>query len=404
MARIVITGLGIVSPVGNNTQDFWNAFNLGSSCFSEIDGFSTDPYGAHRAATVREFTPLQPPKSKQPWTRDRAIQFALVAARQALADAEIKVEEANQSQIGVVLGSTLACLDLIRELDTYSANPKGIDPLLFPDSAPSAPSCRMSIQLGPSGFNFILSNGASSGLDAIHYGALAIQLGRANIVLAGGVEELTRETFIYYAAMGDLAGKAPCLPFGRHRAGSLLGEGSAILVLEELEHARSRNAPILAEIAGYGTCSWSDGESADARPCAAGEQAAMQGALDEADLEPAELGCIFANANGSVCGDATEVQAITSLYGASPPPATVALKSLVGELNSASGALQAGACALALKHKVVPPVVVPDEVDPLCALSRRAEPVSQAFESGLINAFSRTPGCSTSSSLVLRAV
>jgi 3-oxoacyl-(acyl-carrier-protein) synthase len=234
MARIVITGLGVVSSVGCNPQDFWNALNRGSSCFSDIEGFSTEPYGPHRAATVREFIPFQPPKAKQPWTRDRAIQFALVAARQALADAGITVEEANRSQIGVVLGSTHACLDLLRELDGQSANPKGIDPMLFPDSAPSAPSCRISLQLGPASFNFILSNGASSGLDALHYGALAIQLGRASIVLAGGVEELTRETFIYYAAMGDLAGKGPCLPFGRRRTGTLLGEGSAVLVLEEL--------------------------------------------------------------------------------------------------------------------------------------------------------------------------
>lgn len=405
MARIVITGLGIVSALGCEEEDFWGALNRGESRFSNIGGFSTEPYGIHRAATIREFTPFQPAKAKQPWTRDRAIQFALVAARKALANAGITVEDATRSQIGVVMGSTLACQDLLRELDSQSGNPKGIDPLLFPDSAPSAPSCRTSIHLGIDGFNFILSNGVSSGLDALHYGSLAIELGRSNIVLAGGVEELTRDTFVYYAAMGGLAGEKECLPFSPHRNGMLLGEGSAVLVLEELEHAQARKASILAEISGYGTCNWPQDESMDARPSAEGEHAAMCAALDDAGLNPEELGCIFASANGSLAGDATEAQAIASLYSGPATAPTVVIKSLLGEMNSASGAVQAAACALALKHGYVPHALSSDEVDPLCTLPTSArQPPPQGLQSGLINAFSTTPGCSTASSLLLRAI
>jgi 3-oxoacyl-(acyl-carrier-protein) synthase len=130
----------------------------------------------------------------------------------------------------------------------------------------------------------------------------------------------------------------------------------------------------------------------------------MQGALDEAGMQPEELSCIFTNANGSVGGDAAEARAIASLYSGSAAPLVVALKALVGELNSASGAMQACACALALHHGLIPSVLVPDEVDPCCALPRPEGPASRTLRSGLINAFSRTPGCGASSSMVLRAI
>jgi 3-oxoacyl-(acyl-carrier-protein) synthase len=394
MARIVITGLGIVSALGADRESFWNGLTCGESCFSPIDRFPTEPYGARWAASIREFTPFQTPKAKQPWTNDRASQFALLAARQALADAAIEIDETNRDAIGVVLGSTLACLDFVRALDRQSANPKGIDPLLFPDSAPSAPSCRISLQLGPQCFNSILSNGASSGLDAIGYASLAIQLGRAKIVLAGGVEELTRETFIYYAAMGDLADGAACRPFGRDRSGALLGEGCAILVLEEFEHARARHAPILAEVAGYGTSCWPGDGSRTARPSAEGTRAAIDSALDAASLSPKEVECIFAHANGSIAGDAVESKAIDSIYGASDAgasdaPPVVAIKSVLGEMTSASGAMAAAACALALNR---------------AAHRLAGQTLPRPLKNGLVNTLSTTPGCGTSSSLVLRAV
>ena len=407
MLRVAITSIGIVSPLGLELEKFWLAVGGGESEFSAIERFSTAPYGVYRAAGIGEFVPFQPPKAKQPWTNTRATQFALMAARKAIDNSGIVFDETVRHETGVALGSTIACQDLVRELDVQgiAGNPKTIDPLLFPDASPSAPSCRISLQLGVDCFNTIVSNGACSGLDAIRHGALAIQLGRARMALAGGVEELTRETFVYYAAMGDLAGgeDSLCRPFDKRRSGALLGEGAVVLLLEEYEHARARNARIIAEICGYGACYW---PPAGAKGASSGDgpHFAMRQALADAGIDRGDVDVIFANASGSVAGDAREYSALAELYGEAEMPPITAVKSSLGELNSASGAVQAAICALSLRDGLVPPTLHYQEQDPACPVpSLVKRPVKRRLEVGLVNAFSTTPGSGACSSLVLRA-
>lgn len=360
MQKVVITGIGVMSALGNCRECFWNSLLNGPAPFRKVTRFETAPLSELYAAEVMDFEPAVPVNPKHVWTGARSIQFAIATARQALADAGIVVDDANRSDIGVVFGSTQSCLDLAVKLDVDGIlrGPRTVSPLLFPHVNPSAPSCRVSLQLGLQAFNTILSNGPTSGLDAIHYAANAIREGHASVVLAGGLEELTRMTFLYHQSMERLASH----PFGAE--GIILGEGCAVLVLEEECHARSRGANILAEVSGYG--SYSDAP-----------EFAMLTALDAAGLRPEEVDVVFASANGDARGDRVEADALQRTI----PGAPVATpKSRLGETHSAAGALHAAACVLAMNRGV-----------------------PGAIRAALINCFSTSRSTQIGSSLVLKA-
>jgi 3-oxoacyl-(acyl-carrier-protein) synthase len=274
--------------------------------------------------------------------------------------------------------------------------------MAFPDTGVSAPSCRVSIELGLRAFNTTLSNGQTSGLDAIAYAASFIRKGRASVVLVGGVEELCQETFFGHHRLGLLAtpcnGTAEsCRPFDRQRNGLVLGEGSAVLALEGFEHARSRGAKMLAEFRGYGSAFHPDGF--DVR----GEDAAqaMQNALHHAAIDKKAIGAIFANANSSRAADRMESAVLARVF-RDDQPAVTAIKSMVGESYSAAGAMQAAAAVLALQHRMVPPTIGYLNADPDC--SPVAVPTSAMLldrPAAMVNAF----GCNgNNASLVLASL
>jgi 3-oxoacyl-[acyl-carrier-protein] synthase II len=360
MGKIVITGLGVVSALGTSKQSFWKALLNQAAPFRRLTRLDTAPWGAE----VADFEGPVPVKAKQPWTGNRSIQFAIAATQQALADAGLGTDNATGSQVGVVFGSTRSCLDLVVKLDQdgVQRGPRTVDPLLFPDANPCAPSCRVSLQLGLNAFNAILSNGPTAGLDAIHYACGAIRDGLAPVVLACGVEELTPVTYLFRESMEHVADSGK---------GVVLGEGCAVLVLESEEHARNRQANILAEVSGYGTCFWPHYPLTD--DAFAAPEYAMRSAMATAGVKPEQIDVVFASANGDPAGDRLEARALQSVVPGAP---VTAIKANLGETHSAAGCLQTAACVLAMRER-------------------------PALRVGLINCFSTSSSTQTYSSLVI---
>lgn len=370
MSKVVITGIGLVSAFGNCRECFWTGMSRDAAPFHAITRFAIDPMDQLYAAEVSNFDTPIPVKQTQLWTSTRSIQFAVGAVERALEDAGIVLDDSNRSEIGVVFGSTQSCLDIAVKLDVDSITrgPRTVNPMLFPHANPSAPSCRVSLHFGLKAFNAILSNGSTSGLDAIHYAVTAIRDGLAPVVLTGGVEELTRMTFLFHHAMEDLT-----------PGGVVLGEGCGALVLEDERHARDRGANILAEVAGYGSSFWPD----DASRAEAAEFA-MRNALNSANLAPEEIDVVFASANGAVEGDRMEQRALDRILTGA---VVVRPKARLGETHSAAGTLHSAACVEAMNRGALP-------VSPATPFTLRA---------GLINCFSTSLGTQINSSLVLRS-
>jgi 3-oxoacyl-(acyl-carrier-protein) synthase len=360
----------------------------GLASFRRVTRFETDPLGEVYAAEVSDFENALPVKPKQAWTSNRSIQFAISAAGRALADAGIAVDDVSRKDIGVVFGSTQSCLDLAVKLDVdgLTQGPRTVNPTLFPHVNPSAPSCRVSLHFGLHAFNTILSNGPTSGLDAIHYASNAIRDGLAPIVLAGGVEELTRMTFLFHNAMEDLALLASSFaPFAEK--GIILGEGCAVLVLEDEDHAHNRGANVLAEVGGYGSCFWPGEISADKN----GEslEYTMRNAIQTDGLTQRDIDVVFASANGAAQKDLVEAGVLQRNF---PAARVAAPKARLGETHSAAGALHAAACLLAMDRGELPAGVLLESAQPA--------PIRAA----LINCFSTSLGTQTCSSLVLKRV
>jgi 3-oxoacyl-[acyl-carrier-protein] synthase II len=405
--RVVVTGLGVATPVGTGADAYWDALWAGRSGIGPISLFDASGLWSQSAAEVRDLSSVELPGRKEQWTVSRSITLGFAAAKLALEHARITVTEENRSQIGVVYGSTLACLNLLARFDQQALRegPRTCDPVMFPDTGVSAPACRVSILLGINAFNATLSNGPTSGLDAIAYGVHFIRMGRAHTVLAGGVEELCFETFLGYYRRGFLSGardggEEACRPFDRRRNGIVMGEGSAVLALEDLEHARERGATILAEVRGYGT-------AFDPLPCggydreARGATAAMANALGQAELAPAEVDWIAASASGSRVGDSMEAKATSRLFGTDRHPPVTALKSMLGDSYSAAGALQSAAAVLALHRGGIPPTMNCSEPDDECL---RGSLVTSARDAKLKTVLVNSFGCNgNNASIVLAA-
>jgi 3-oxoacyl-[acyl-carrier-protein] synthase II len=396
MRRIVVTGIGMVLPVGAGKDQAWQAVCAGQDGASEVSTFDASGFGTVKAAEIKDVSQLRGRKSV--WAVSRGMIMGFAAAKFALEDSKITVTPENKDNIGVVYGSTLTGLAPLAKFDQEALRngPRIADPLMFPSTGSSAPACQVSIVLGVDAFNTTLSNGQTASLDAIQYGMQFIDLGRATTVLAGGVEDLCFERFFGYHTQQLLASSA-AKPFDSTRTGMLMGEGSAVLVLEDLDHAKGREAPIYAEIAGYGSCLTPRPE--EANEIKAGVQS-MERALREAAMEPDQIDVIFAGGNGSQKGDMLEAHALSEVFHGSVPTLT-AVKSMLGETYSAAGAIQSAMAALALHHQTVPGTIHFTESDSQCPIgtvvvNTQPKPMSSA----MVNTFGSSGNFA---SLILKA-
>lgn len=374
--RVVITGCGCISPVGNNVSDTWQALLAGRSGVDWITLFDASQHKTRFAAEVKGFDSAALFGSREARRMDRFTQFALAASLEAIEQAKLRVEVLNRDRIGVVIGTGIGGIStLLAQVEEMRARgPERVSPFLVPmmiaDSAPAT----IAIQLGLRGPNMALATACASGANAIGEAAEMIRRGTADVMLAGGAEAaIVPVAMAALNVMGALSARneAPqqaSRPFDRERDGFVMGEGAGMLVLESLEHAQARGARILAELSGYGTSNDAYHISAPAEN-GAGAALSMQWALEDARLSPEQIDYINAHGTSTPLNDKSETQAIKKVFGETAYSIPVSsTKSMTGHLLGASGALEAVICVQVLQEQILPPTINYEYPDPECDL------------------------------------
>jgi 3-oxoacyl-[acyl-carrier-protein] synthase II len=362
MKRVVITGIGVVSSYGSGVNAFWDSLLAGRSNVEQITSFDTSMLCSHKAAEVRNMDSLSLPRQKGSSSAPRSVQLGLVAASLALQHAGVSAASFDPTRVGVVCG-TGSALRALSDFHTrvLEEGPRSADPGLFPNTAMSAAACHLSITFGFRAFNATLSNGETAGLDAIAYATTMLRAGRADMALAGGLYELSVGDYVGFSLQGLLAtagagGDEVCRPFDVRRNGMVLGEGSAVLLLEEMDSAVRGNRTIIAEVAGY--ANYFDPLAKPGYDLAGrGAKAAMRSALQGAGRSPGQVDVVFANANGSRAADLMEKRALSAIFSGCGIPRITAIKSSLADTYTAAGAFQAAAAALAIQRSSIPPTL-----------------------------------------------
>jgi 3-oxoacyl-[acyl-carrier-protein] synthase II len=374
MDRVVITGVGVLSPVGIGRQVYWEALFRGKTGFKAISLFDTAPYKVHIAGEISDFDPVSFLGKKGLRTLDRSTRLLSSAAKLAIDDAKLQINDENTNSIGVSIGTTFGSLHSISQFDREGLieGPKYVNPSHFPNTVINSPASQVSIRFKIKGFNTTISTGFCAGLDAVIYASDFIRLNRADVVLAGGVEELCEETFLGFYNLGYLSGvngsEPMCYPFDARRNGIILSEGAAVLVLEDEKYAIKRGAEILVTVKGYGN-SFDPLADRDFIDAGSGLRNAITIALRDASLSPEDIDYISAGANSTKGLDRMETRVIKEIFGAHAFNIPVSsIKSMVGESFSASGALSLAAAVGAIKNGFIPPTVNYKEKDPECDL------------------------------------
>lgn len=374
--RVVVTGLGAITPAGNNVATLWQNLIAGLSAIARITLFDASNFATQIAGEVKKFDPRQYFDVKEARRLERFVQFAVVAAREAIADAHLDITERNNENIAVVIGSgvggAMSVAEHAKVLETKG--PRRVSPFFVPmilvDTAPG----QVAIEFGIKGPNMAIVSACATGTNALGEAAEMIKRGAVDVVIAGGVEAcLTPLSVAGFNSMGALstendAPEKACRPFDATRAGFVMGEGAGVVVMENAEYARARGAKIYGEIIGYGT---SADASHMAHPAPEGEGIgrAMQWALKRASLTPDQVGYINAHGTGTRLNDATETAAIKQVFGEDAYNIPVSsIKSMIGHLFGGAGAVEAIVCLKALVEKILPPTINYAMPDPACDL------------------------------------
>jgi len=398
--RIVITGIGVICSNGTGRDAFFEAVEKGISGIKPISLFDTASYRVKTAGEIKDFNPSDFLGSKGLRTLDRSTKLVASASKLAFLDAGVVVTEDNACQVGFVCGNTLGSVNSISEFDREALveGPQYVNPAFFPNTVINSPASQVSIKFNIKGFNTTISTGFSASLDAISYAVDFLRLGRAKMVLAAGVEELCIQTFLGFLKTGFLSGakdgqREICSPFDKNRNGIVLGEGSAVLVLEPLEDAFLRKAKIYAEITGFGR-GFDSYRVNKYNPTGAGLKKAMRGALVDSGLSPEDIDYISSAANSTKEADRIECDAINEVFG--PGAAVTAIKSMTGECFSATGAIAVCAAAGTIEKQIVPPTINVSEKDPGCCINLVADSaIKRKVDNILVNAFGPS-GCNAS--------
>ncbi len=374
--RVVVTGLGVISPVGLTVTEMWEALTSGQSGVDYISSFDPASFETKFAAEVKDFDPIAYVSPKEADRMDRFTQFAVAASLQAVEAARLKTTSGNAEETGVIIGNSICgMLQVVEQLEVLrQAGPRRISPILAPMMTGDAAAVQVSLILGVKGPNYALSAACCSGSDSIGHAYEAIRRGEAKVMIAGGTEAPIMPISIAAfnaARVLSTRNSEPqnaCRPFDAERDGFVLGEGAAIVIMEELNHALKRGADILAEVIGYSA-------NSDAfhitQPSPNGEGAtkALRIALKKAGISPNEIDYINAHGAATVLSDKAETHAIKSVFGESAYRIPIsATKSMTGHLLGAAGSIQAVITILALNHGVLPPTINLTHPDPECDL------------------------------------
>lgn len=375
--RIVITGLGVLSSIGIGKDQFWKSLREGQSGIKPVTLFDTSHLRSKLAGEITDFNPEAILGLKGLRNMDRSTKLVLSASKLALDDAGIAnpISEEDTDSFGVSLGSTMGSVWSISEFDKEGLRegPRAVNPALFQNTVINAPASQVSIRFNIQGFNSTISTGFCASLDAIYYAMNMIDLYEYKAVLTGGVEELCEQTYKGFYKIGHLAGSRPdkkeinC-PFDKRRNGIVFGEGACIVILEELEHAKKRNAKIYAEVLGYGT-SFDPKSKNIYSPKAEGATRAIKLCLEDAGLSPDDVDYISATANSTLDCDAMETTAVKNAFdGRAKKIPISSIKSMAGEAFSASGAMNLAGSLGVLEYNFIPPTLNYEEPDRRCDL------------------------------------
>lgn len=401
--RVVITGVGAVTPIGTTADGLWAGLTARTSAVRELTRFDPTPFRSRIAAEIPDFRPHDHLDAKRAKRLDRFSQLAVTSARLALADAELDPAREDPDRAGAMMGSALGGVAFAEsQVERFRRDgPRGLDASLALAVFPGAASCNIAIEFGFTGPNTTNAMSCASGTIAVGDAFQAIGDGRADVMLAGGAEApLAPMTYAAFSVIRAMSTRNhdpahASRPFDEQRDGFVMGEGAAVLLLEEREHARSRGAKIYAELAGYGFTNDAYHMTAP-RPDGRQAARAMQLALADARVAPADVGYINAHGSSTPLNDATETVAIKQVFGEHAYRLSVSgTKGYYGHALGASGAIEAAICALAMAHRWLPPTINLEQPDPACDLDclkgdgRSAAPevvVSNSFGFGGINA------------------
>jgi 3-oxoacyl-[acyl-carrier-protein] synthase II len=374
--RVVVTGVGAVSPIGVNIADMWAALVAGKSGVGYITSFDTSDYDVKIAAEVKNFDATLYATRKQVQRMDRFTRLAVGASLQAIINSGLVIDDSNAADTGVIIGNCVAgLLSVCEELKILAEyGPRRVSAVLAPTMIPDAPSVQVSLLLGTKGINYAPSSACSSSTDAIGHAWDNIVNGRARIMIAGGTDApiipIAIAAFSKIRALSTKNDDPPgaCRPFDANRDGFVMGEGAGMMVLEEAGYAEKRGAPILAELVGYGTTSDAFHLTA---PAPGGESAAraVRIALKMANVFPEEVDYINAHGTATLLNDRTETNVIKNVFGEYARKIPVsANKSMLGHLLGASGGIEAVITVLTMQHGIIPPTINLTHPDPECDL------------------------------------
>lgn len=371
MKRVVITGLGAVTPIGNNVQEYWKSLISGVSGASPITKFDTSKFKTKFACEVRNFNPTIFEKNEIR-KYDLFSQYALVAVDEAIRDARVDLEKINKNRVGVIWGAGDGGLatfeEQFAEFKRGDGTPR-FNPFFIPKRIVNIASGVISIKYGLRGVTYTTASACSASNNAIIDAFNYIRWGKADMMVAGGSEASITESSVggfnaskALSTLNDTFSKAS-RPFDIHRDGFVLGEGGGAMILESYEHAMERNAVILAEIVGGGL-------AADAyhltgtHPEGEGAVLGMMLALEEAGIDASEIDYINAHATSTPTGDLSELKAMEKVFGIKPNAAISATKSMTGHLLGGAGAIEAIACIKAIQENIIPPTINTEVVEP----------------------------------------
>ena len=395
MKRVAITGIGVIASNGNTRDAFWDSLAAGRAGIRPLMAVDRSLFRFECGAEVVDYNPLDHFEAKRADMLDRFAQFALVAAREAIADSGIEWTPSLTQRTAIVTGCCVGgqSTEDLGFIDLYRSNKPRVNPLTIPRIMANAGASFISMEFGVTGPVYTVSTACASANHAIGQAFHMVRSGSAEMAITGGSEAIFSYGFLKAWEAMRVVSPDTCRPFSKDRKGLILGEGGAMLILEPLDAALARGATVYAEIVGFGM---SSDASHVTQPTAAGPAAAMRLALADGGLAPESIGYINAHGTGTTANDVTETRAIRDVFGPHADRLAVSsTKSMHGHALGAAGAIEAAAAALALHRGVLPPTANFNEADPDCDLdvipneSRRLQVdavLSNAFAFGGLNA------------------